>query len=1071
MTMGLAPDTAPTRAPCPDEETVIEYIQGLLDESAGARFEQHLDGCRACQKLLAALVHGPASLLRDDSSEGDDPSAHLHTLPAPPDLPEHLRQGVMVNRYVVLSKIGAGGMGVVYAAYDPELDRKIALKLLVPGTRGSTGSHDGKTRLLREAQALAKLNHPRVVAIYDVGAVGERVWMAMEFVEGETLKEWATRPRSWRESVAVIQRAGEGLAAAHAAGLLHRDFKPSNVMVRTDGEVRVMDFGLARARGEGVPPALAELDTAPQPEVSALNLQLTRAGELMGTPAYMAPEQFQGRTSTQATDQFALCVTLWELLYGERPYHGATLLELASVVAAGKRKPVPRGRDAPAWLKRVCERGLSVEPADRFPSVEALLDALDAGQRRARLRRIFAITGALLIIVISAIGYRHYRAARQLQACRDAGAEIESTWGARERARVRAALGASRVSYARATAEKVMPWLDGQARAWSAAREEACMNARVHARWRGDTLDRALWCLDTRRLELEALIVELSRADDSVVERAVSAAAGLSPVAPCRDEGSLQRMSVLPPDGREALQSVQAQLSRAHSLELAGEYERGLQDAERALTDAQRVGWRPLVAAARARVGSLLSKQGDYEAAAGSLRAAYVEARESSASEIAAAAATALVFTQGYKQARHEDGFMWGRLAGVELDALDAAESDLRRATLRNYLASVHRDAGAHDEAKRLYQQAASTRERTLGAEHPDVAKSLTGLANVHLAAGEYDDAERLYQRAAAIWESTLGAEHPNVAISLNNLANLHYSTGAYGQAKPLYARATAIWERALGPAHPHVAAGLTGRALVHNAMGEHERATPLFERVIAIRERAYGEHHPEVARGLNNLATAREAAGAHEQAKALYERALAIFERAYGPEHPTVATSLKSLADVHRALGSRAAARQLYERALAIRERALGAEHPDTAAALLRLAELDRLEGALESARARYQQSLTSFEAALGPEHRNVADALVGLAELALADQHFARARELAERALRIQAGRRGAEQLVANSRFLLARALTGAGQPPPKALTLAREASEYYRDARPEDVALGEIESWLARAGSSAQ
>src|SRR5580692_5487852 len=332
-----------------------------------------------------------------------------------------LLKGATIGRYVVLGLLGRGGMGEVYAAYDPELDRKIAVKLL--RTRGGSGeaASDGKTRLLREAQAIARLSHPNVVIVYDVGTFCESVFIAMEFVEGHTLGYWLqAETRGWREVLDVYVAAGRGLVAAHAAGLVHRDFKPDNVMITKSGLVRVMDFGLARELMTADAPSLgglaldaaaraaaladtfengADLDAtaklgaggAPNeavPGISGgyLRLKLTQTGAMLGTPAYMAPEQFAGTGGDARSDQFSFCVALYEGVCGSRPFAGDNVLALMANVVAGVVSDLPPDARVPAWLRRILLRGLSADPKDRFPSMTELLAALghDPAVRRRR---------------------------------------------------------------------------------------------------------------------------------------------------------------------------------------------------------------------------------------------------------------------------------------------------------------------------------------------------------------------------------------------------------------------------------------------------------------------------------------------------------------------------------------------------------------------------------------------------------------------------------------------------------------------------------------------------------------
>lgn len=305
-----------------------------------------------------------------------------------------------IGRFVVLRRLGAGGMGVVYAAFDETLDRKLAVKLLRTDASArdtASSSSEGRARLVREAQALARLSHPNVIHVYEVGTHEQQVYVAMEFVDGLTLKRWQNEPdRTPREILEVYAAAAHGLAAAHRAGIVHRDFKPDNVLVGAQDErPRVLDFGLARESGRSVEALAAELEategevppsqqqTTSSARFSAskslelgLKGELTQTGAVLGTPAYMAPEQFRGEPSDARTDQFAYCVSLYEALYGERPFRGSTLTALMHSVCEGLVEPEPQYTQVSPQLRRVLLKGLSVSPAERYESMDELLDAL-----------------------------------------------------------------------------------------------------------------------------------------------------------------------------------------------------------------------------------------------------------------------------------------------------------------------------------------------------------------------------------------------------------------------------------------------------------------------------------------------------------------------------------------------------------------------------------------------------------------------------------------------------------------------------------------------------------------------
>ncbi|MEM9460733.1 MAG: serine/threonine-protein kinase [Myxococcota bacterium] len=289
-----------------------------------------------------------------------------------------------IARYMVIEQVGRGGMGMVYAAYDTQLDRKVAIKVL---PEDELPAQEDRVRFQREAQALARLSHPHVVTVHEVGEADGELFLAMEFVQGQTLVHWLRTARpGWREVLEALIQAGRGLAAVHEAGLVHRDLKPSNIMRRDDGMVKILDFGLARAVSGGsarsVDPGEASgpvqcadstLDSG-----SELSTSLTRTGTVMGTPGYMSPEQLRGDVVDARSDQFSFCVTLYEALYGERPYPGRTLNSLSRSVLEGRIRRMPKDCQVPARLRTVLLRGLATDPAQRWPSMEALVEQLHA---------------------------------------------------------------------------------------------------------------------------------------------------------------------------------------------------------------------------------------------------------------------------------------------------------------------------------------------------------------------------------------------------------------------------------------------------------------------------------------------------------------------------------------------------------------------------------------------------------------------------------------------------------------------------------------------------------------------
>ena len=325
-----------------------------------------------------------------------------------------LPRGTAIGRYVVLAPVGTGGIGEVYAAFDPQLDRKVAIKLVRPDASEAVDVTEARARMQREAQALARLAHPNVVAVFDVGTFEDDVFVAMELIEGTTLKRWlAEARRPWREIRDMFVQAARGLASAHAAEMIHRDFKPENVMIGADGRARVLDFGLAR------PSVVEEVPAGPRPladtavgSASPFGAQITRTGTLLGTPAYMSPEQHMHQPTDARSDQFSFCVALYEGLYGERPFSGDTIAQLGMATLQGKLAEPPKGTNVPAWLRAVVVRGLAADPEARWPSMDALITALHADPAARRRKLTLLIAGPLAIAAAVAAGYKLNQHAR-----------------------------------------------------------------------------------------------------------------------------------------------------------------------------------------------------------------------------------------------------------------------------------------------------------------------------------------------------------------------------------------------------------------------------------------------------------------------------------------------------------------------------------------------------------------------------------------------------------------------------------------------------------------------------------
>lgn len=945
-------------------------------------------------------------------------------------------------------------MGVVYLAYDPQLDRKVAIKFLRPGSEGDRG----QIRLLREAQALAKLNHPNVVAVHDVSTLEERVWLAMEFVEGQTLRDWATSAsRSWIEVLEVMIEAGRGLAAAHTAGLLHRDFKPDNVMIDVNGRVKVMDFGLARAweTSSHLPP-LAEKDRP------VLAVAVTRDDALIGTPAYMAPEQFRGNEVSAAADQFSFCITLWELLFGQSPFSTErTYLECRYADAWTLPAP-PRGRRVPAWVHRACARGLRYKPESRWPSLTKLLDVLQRVRSRARAKRWALGVAGLLTLVASGEGYRRVALARATEACEGEGETIRELWNADARAAARAGMVATGLSYAAMSADKTMPWIERYANKWSEVRTQACLEATVYESMTTQAHERARWCLDERRQMLAAHLDQLNAADNRVVERAVITTAGLPSLDLCVNPAVLESLPApAAAEVRDAVMLVRADLSNVVALDFAGQYERALELAEGATQRAEELAWPPAHASALKLQGWTLRRLGRYAESEKLQSAAFVIAMKTRSWRLAASCANNLANTVGYHEARHTEGHLWIEL-GEATASLAGDPDHMLEASRVGSLAAIVKSEGDMKRASELYERKLAIESETMGEGNPRLATTLKNIADIRREQGDNDEAVELYRRAETIWRDTLGEEHPHMAVLYNSLAVTFKQAGEYDKVEKLFERALAIRERALGPEHSYVAAVVNNLADFNLVFGNAKKAKELNERALAIWTKVHGGDHPYIGFSLFNLALSHEALGELDEAITLHNKSLELFKNKYGDKHANVAKVLGGLANAHQVSGDYDTAIALHKQAIEIYEEVAGAQSRMVAINLSNLGNDYRLAGKLSAAEEAYRRSLGVWET-VEPENPQIGFPLTGLTNVLIERGEPSKAVSHAERGLSIRERRGAPEHLIAESRYGLARAKWNAGQDRVGALDLAREAAAAYRETEATNM-LPEIEAWIA-------
>jgi len=788
-----------------------------------------------------------------------------------------------IERFTILKKLGEGGMGSVYAAYDSALDRRVAVKLVRADRRRSGGVVSPREQLLREAQAMARLSHPNVVAIHEVGEIGEDVFVVLELVDGMNLQEWLKESRpAWRQIIDAYVQAGRGLAAAHEAGLVHRDFKPSNVLIRRDGRIQVADFGVVSMGGGSSsdgPSGDADVPQAPS--------QITFVGRRVGTLAYMAPEQYAGAVVDGRADQYSFCVALWESLYGTRPFAGDGA-KLAAAMSDGVVVSPPASA-VPRWVEGALRRGLSPRAADRFPSMDELIHVLAHDPARARKRAIALGAGAVAVIALAIsalVGWT--RDTPTPTPCEGQDAPLARRWNTGRAAAVRDAFARSGVPYAAAASTRVVPQLDAWAAGWVAMRVDACRATRVTGEQSEALLDARMRCLDRQLDEVDQLASALVTTDRDVIARAAQSLA-LPDVTVCADRDEVL-VRVPPPSSssdRARVAQLEHELAGVRAAERTGRYKAARERATGVARDAIALGFQPLVAEALVIRGRLEELDGDVRAANETLAAAAHAAGTSRDDRTAASALLSLIevhLTRGEAQA--------ALAIGVAADAAVARTRDAKlEAALVEALGAAHAAAG-DGQAGHFLQRALELREAA-GRDTVEVAQVLNRLGGLAAGSGDNELARGHYQRALAIVQAQLGPAHPSTAITRANLCYLDALAGKLAEARACQEGVLATLEASLGADHAQVAWALNEVALSQREQGELDGAAARFERALAIWERASGPAHPDVAWPLINLGEIALERSVPARADELCGRALAIVERSSGPTHPDLIEAL----------------------------------------------------------------------------------------------------------------------------------------------------------------------------------
>lgn len=778
--------------------------------------------------------------------EGGDPSIPTVDITEPaPTLMGRIPAGTRLGRYLLGEPIGEGGSGLVYAAHDPELNRTVAIKVVRPMART-------QARLLREAQAMARLSHPSVVQVHDVGSFGDQVFVAMEYVDGWTLREWLARAQhGWREILAVFVVAGRGLAAAHDAGFVHRDFKPDNVLVGRDGAVRVTDFGLARV----------QLDQ---------NSSITSVNKAVGTPGYMAPEQYRGEPPDPRSDQFGFCAALFEGLYGRLPFEGDNADGIRHATLSGTLTAAESAKRIPLRVSRALARGLALQPSHRFPSMRALLAELERDPRTSWAR---IATGAAAICGVLGVAWGVKTAlVRHEELCRGAETHLQGVWDAGQREKVRTSFVATGLPYADAAFKGVVAQLDRFSSDWVTMRTDACRAVKILGEQSEQEFTLRAACLDTRLREMSSLVTLLSSADRDVVRLAVEAGGKLSPVSTCGDMSALSA-PLAPPGEARARQKVaelRGKLADARVLAAAGRFAEARDEGRSLLEEARKINYAPLVAEVLVELGTAQMGAGQYQDAARTLNEAVERADESHHDEARARALVQLAEVSGrwlghyeraaeyatgavavarriddprlesfaLEQASREHGFIdeLDRAVTEARQSLVLTErffgpDDLRRARVHSSASVAFSELARFDEAEKDDEIALHIAERALGPMHPGLREYLQDLALDLVWSGHPADAIALDQRAVALVKEQLGNDHPQYGNALNNLAYAQVALGRFSESLAANEEALGIWERHFGKDYAENAYALSAMGEALLGEGEPARALPLLER------------------------------------------------------------------------------------------------------------------------------------------------------------------------------------------------------------------------------------------------
>jgi tetratricopeptide (TPR) repeat protein len=811
---------------------------------------------------------GGVSLGSSSSSESID---EVDALDGPVDV---LPTGTVVGRYVVLQLLGHGAAGLVYAAYDGELDRKLALKFL--RFRGDSDAvREASHRLRREAQAMARLSHPNVVSIHDVGRASGHMFLVMDFVPGGTLKQWLAQPRPWRERLELLCKAGDGLAAAHSAGVVHRDFKPSNVLVDGD-QPRVTDFGIAAAE-QSSPGSLA----APLPAAAPHLVDPHAAGEtlhtkgVLGTIGYLAPEQAYQTQIDARSDQFSFCVTLYQALYGVLPFPAGDLISYIESIGRGTiARPPPEAR-IPRSVHAAILRGLSEDPDGRFPSMNALLVELRRDREREARRR-WTLWGALTIGLVLLGVFARSRRDERASLCPEPDEALGGAWTPALHDRI-GALFATAAPYGEASYAALSEGISRYAGAVAHMRKEACEAGRVRGTQSESVMTLRLQCLDERARELGTFVQLLTSSDQKLVVGAAESLGKLSSVAECGDVSALTAPTPPPtPAIAASVAEMRAELAEIRALESIGRFAPASERAGVAVTRAESLGYAPVLAEARYAQGRALLEEGRHELAEKAFRAAIDTADEGKHDYLRGEAYASLSLVLGRRLGHYDAAIA---AATTALHVARRLGSQSLEADALEQLGTDHGQTGLVEQGLEESRAALAIKERLKGPNDLDSAVTHVAISIALSELGRFDEAQREDRRALEIVEHSQGSTHPHAGVYRGNLSVDLVWAGRAEEAIPVADEAIRILRNAVGTEHPDYAMVVNDKSYALTKLGRFAEALPLNEEAVAVTERVEGPEASSMAYPLVGLGEDLIGLGQPAKALPILERATRIAE------------------------------------------------------------------------------------------------------------------------------------------------------------------------------------------------